>query len=226
VTGAGAAANAPDVERGQRVYTTRVLHAYDLYVLGFSNRFVWRCPSSVMLERYDRHVGGRHLDLGVGTGWYLDRAAGPDARPAITLLDPNANALSTAARRIARYEPRTVRANALEPLPLEGASFDSVSANYLLHCLPGQIETKAAAVAVHVRPHLEPGGVFFGATILGRGVAHTSLGRRLMRLYNAKGIFTNAEDDERGLRRGLGASFDSVQIDVVGAVALFVARAG
>jgi hypothetical protein len=52
-----AAPSAADVERGQRVYTPLVLRAYDLFVLGFSNRFVWRCRSATMLERYGRHVG-------------------------------------------------------------------------------------------------------------------------------------------------------------------------
>jgi hypothetical protein len=50
--------SAADVERGQRVYTPLVLRAYDLFVLGFSNRFVWRCRSATMLERYGRHVWG------------------------------------------------------------------------------------------------------------------------------------------------------------------------
>lgn len=64
------APKAADVERGQRIYGPLVLRAYDLFVLGFSNRFAWCCPSSTMLAQYDRHVGRRHLDIGVGTGWY------------------------------------------------------------------------------------------------------------------------------------------------------------
>jgi hypothetical protein len=117
-----------------------------------------------------------------------------------------------------------VRANVLDPLPLGDARFESVAANYLLHCLPGQIDSKAATLAANVRPYLEPGGVLFGSTILGRGVTHTRMGRRLMKIYNAKGIFSNAEDDERRLRQGLAATFADVQIEVVGAVALFAAR--
>jgi SAM-dependent methyltransferase len=217
--------SAADVERGQRVYTPLVLRGYDLVVLRFSNRFAWRCRSETMLERYDRYVGRRHLDLGVGTGWYLDRCRWPIDAPEITLVDLNENSLSVAARRLARYSPQTVRANVLEPLPLGEARFDSVSANYLLHCLPGQIEQKAATLAGNVGPYLEPGSVLFGSTILGRGVPHTRLGGRLMRVYNRKGIFSNAEDDERGLQRGLATRFQDVEIDVVGAVALFVAKA-
>jgi SAM-dependent methyltransferase len=216
---------AEEVERGQRIYTPLVLRAYDLFVLGFSNRFVWRCRSATMLERYDRLVGRRHLDLGVGTGWYLDRCAWPVEQPAITLLDLNANSLSVAATRLRRHAPQTVLANVLEPLPLGDARFDSASANYLLHCLPGQIESKAATLAGNVRPYLEPGGVLFGSTILGRGASHTRIGRRFMRLYNAKGIFSNVDDDESALERGLASKLQGVEIEVVGAVALFAARA-
>lgn len=220
-----AAPSAADVERGQRIYTPIVLRAYDLFVLGFSNRFVWRCPSGTQLEQYDRHVGRHHLDLGVGTGWFLDRCTWPVEQPEIALLDLNENSLSLAAQRLRRYTPRTVRANVLEPLPLGDARFESAAANYLLHCLPGRIESKAATLARNARPYLESRGVLFGSTILGRGVSHGRIGRRLMRIYNGKGIFSNAEDDERGLEQGLASVFEDVEIEVVGAVALFAARA-
>jgi len=73
---------ADEVEAGQRVYTPLMLRVYDLFVLGFSNRFVWRCRSSKMLERYDSHVGARHLDVGVGTGWFLDHCRWTGREPA------------------------------------------------------------------------------------------------------------------------------------------------
>jgi ubiquinone/menaquinone biosynthesis C-methylase UbiE len=224
VRGDGVLAESADVEPGQRIYTPAVLRVYDLVVLRFSNSVAWRCRSGTMLERYERHLGRRHLDLGVGTGWYLDRCTWPVEVPEITLLDLNQNSLSLAARRLRRYAPKAVRANALESLPLGDARFDSAAANYLLHCLPGRIESKAARLAENVRPFLDPGGVLFGSTILGRG-DQTTLGRRLMRVYNAKGIFSNDHDDERGLERGLASVLKDVEIERVGSVALFAARA-
>jgi len=214
-----------EVEAGQRVYTPLTLRVYDLFVLGFSNRFVWRCPSSKMLERYDSHVGARHLDVGVGTGWFLDRCTWPVERPQITLLDLNENSLSAASDRIRRYAPTTVQANVLDPVDLSDARFDSMGANFLFHCLPGGLEWKVASVVSNLRPYLASGGVFFGSTILGAGVAHNALGRRLLRLYNRKGIFSNVEDDERGLERGLLSKLTGVEIEVGGAVALFAGRA-
>jgi hypothetical protein len=215
---------ADEVEAGQRVYTPLLLRAYDLFVLGFSNRLVWRCRSSRMLARYDGHVGARHLDVGVGTGWFLDRCTWPVESPAITLLDLNEHSLSAASERIRRYAPATVRANVLDPVDLGDRQCDSIAANYLFHCLPGELEWKARTVTTNLRPYLAPGGVFFGSTILGRGVRHNLLGRRLMRLYNRKGIFSNVDDDEQGLAQGLSSVLADVEIEVIGAVALFAGR--
>jgi hypothetical protein len=76
-----------------------------------------------------------------------------------------------------------------------------------------------------VHLYLEPGSVLFGSTILGRGVPHMRIGRRLMRIYNAKGIFSNSDDDELGLERGLTSQLRDVEIELAGAVALFAGRA-
>ena len=192
---------------------------------GSPNRFVWRCRSSEMLGRYDSHVGARHLDVGVGTGWFLDHCRWPVESPKITLLDLNENSLSAASDRIRRYAPATVQANVLGRVDLGDALFESIGVNFLFHCLPGELEGKAATVASNLRPYLASGGVFFGSTILGRGVSHNLFGRRLMRLYNRKRIFSNLEDDERGLEQGLASELTDVQIEVVGAVALFAGRA-
>ena len=106
-----------DVEAGQAVYSRAVLAVYDVGVLWFSNRFVWRCPSRHMRALYDRHAGARHLDVGVGTGYFLDHCRFPSPDPQITLLDLNENSLAAAAKRIRRYSPQAVRGNVLEPAP-------------------------------------------------------------------------------------------------------------
>ena len=47
-----------------------------------------------------------------------------------------------------------------------------------------------------------------------------------MRLYNRKGIFSNLEDDRQGLEQGLASQLSDVEIEIVGAVALFSGRVG
>ena len=130
---------------GQAVYTRRTLQAYDFVVLGLSNRFIWKCPTSRLVAHYERHVSANHLDVGVGTGYFLDHCRFPVARPRVALLDLNQATLDYAARRIARYTPESHRGNVLEPIRLEVPKFDSVGLNYLQHCVPGTIESKAMA---------------------------------------------------------------------------------
>jgi SAM-dependent methyltransferase len=205
------------------VYTPARLALYDPIILGFSCRFLWRCPKHRFLELYNRHVGARHLDVGVGTGYFLDHCAFPVERPAITLLDPSGPCLAKAARRLDRYSPRVVRASVLEPLDLGEAQFDSVALNGVLHCLPGTMEEKAA-VFRNLRPVVAEGGVLFGSTILGQGVDHTRLARRALGVYNRERIFTNLDDDRAGLGHALAGFSADYETETAGSFALFAAR--
>jgi SAM-dependent methyltransferase len=210
------------VEAGQAVYSPLVLKIYDWFVLGFSNRLLWRCPAPHLRALYARNVSARHVDIGVGTGYFLDRVEWPVADPAVTLVDLNPNSLAAAAKRIARFRPRTVQANALAPLPPLGP-FDSAGLCYLLHCLPGTIEAKAI-VFDHLRPALAPGARVFGATILQGDAPRLKPAKWLMNLYNKKGIFSNAGDTRQALEAALKQRFTDVRIEMKGAVALFEAR--
>ncbi len=217
--GKGGQFSVSEVEAGQAVYSRRVLKAYDLLVLGLSNRLIWRCPTPGLLDLYNRHVGADHLDVGVGTGYFPDRCRPPEGAR-VALLDLNANSLAAASGRISRYRPETYRANVLAPLEIDAAPFSSVAMNYLLHCLPGSIGEKAVAFD-HVDPLLLPGGVIFGATLLGGGVRRGMLARRLMAFYNRKGIFSNTADDLEGLERALADRYPEWGVEVVGCGALF-----
>jgi hypothetical protein len=211
------------VEAGQAVYSPMVLRTYDWFVLGFSNHALWRCPTAVLRALYDRNVSDRHLDVGVGTGYFLDQAKWPVARPAIALLDLNANCLAAASRRVARFSPQAVPANIMAPLPaLE--PFQSAGLCYLLHCLPGSIPEKCV-VFDNLAPLLVPGARVFGATIVQGRAPRSWAAQALMNLYNKKGIFSNAADTVEDLDAALHKRFRDVHIRLVGAVALFEARA-
>jgi SAM-dependent methyltransferase len=212
------------VRAGQAVYTPRTLPIYDLVVLGVSNRFIWSCPTARIVEHYERHLSGNHLDVGVGTGYFMDRCRFPTRSPRVALMDLNDSTLEFASRRIARYRPETYRLNVLEPIGESIDPFDSVAMNYLLHCVPGAIRDKAVAFD-HVGRLLKPGAVIFGSTILQGDVHRGWAARALMSVYNRKGIFSNTEDDLDGLRSSLTSRFEAVQVEVAGCVALFSGRA-
>lgn len=206
---------------GQRHYTTAFLRIYDPLVLGLYCRWIWRCPSRELLTRYRRLVGRRHLDVGPGTGWFLQRAQLPPGS-AITLMDPNPEVLRHASARLAHLQPSTLDRDVLTPSPDIGP-FDSVALANVLHCLPGPMRRRAPAIA-NLAAVLEGDGVLFGATVLGTPRLHTPLSRWAMAYNNREGIFDNGSDTEDGLRDILSASFDDVAVDVRGAVGLFTAR--
>lgn len=213
------------VDAGHAVYSKRTLSAYDIVVLGISNHLIWRCPTSGLVAHYNTHVSANHLDVGVGTGYFLDRCQFPSDKPRIGLMDINTNTLAFAAKRIARYRPEIYEQNVFEAISADIPPFDSLGVNYLFHCLPGAIADKMV-VLDHIRAVLNPGARIFGSTILQGGVARNWAARKLMAFYNRKGIFANRDDDLDGLRAALVQRLEDVNLEVVGCVALFSGRVG
>jgi ubiquinone/menaquinone biosynthesis C-methylase UbiE len=213
-----------DARPGQAVYSQRILAIYDTAVLRVAQPFAWRCPSRRILGLYNEHASADHLDIGVGTGYFLDRCTFPDPRPRITLLDMNATALTTAAKRLSRYAPAVHQGNVLEPIDLPERSFGSVGMNCLLHCLPGTLADKAAALG-NVKALMRPGAALFGTTVLVKDVKHNLLGRTLVRSWNRRGIWSNRSDDLESLHAAFSAHFGTYRIDMVGRSAVFTAWA-
>ncbi len=208
------------VDAGQSIYTKRTLNVYDLVVLGVSNQFIWKCPTQRLLDHYNKHVTANHLDVGVGTGYFLDRCQFPSPTPRVALMDLNSNSLEFAAQRITQYKPETYRRNVLDPIVLDVGKFDSVGINYLLHCVPGSIESKSVAFD-HLKALMNPNAIVFGSTLLQGGVQRNWLAKRLMTTYNKRRIFSNQHDDLEGLKRSLSKRFRDVSVEVVGCAALF-----
>jgi ubiquinone/menaquinone biosynthesis C-methylase UbiE len=205
------------------VYSKNLLLIYDLWVLGLSNKFIWKCPTKLLLDFYNEHITSLHLDVGVGTGYFLDKCTFPSNSPNIHLLDLNPNSLEAASNRISRYSPKTHQASILEPIALSLPTFDSIGINYLLHCLPNNMVNKEVVFKT-LSPLLSKGGVIFGSTILGKSKQEGFLARKLMNFYNKKGIFSNKEDTLEELDKILSNNFNSYSIKSVGCVALFSAK--
>ncbi|MGZ8501927.1 MAG: class I SAM-dependent methyltransferase [Candidatus Limnocylindrales bacterium] len=206
--------------RGQSDYTRPLLKVYDPWVLGFAARFIWRCPTTRLVEGYRQHIRDRHLDVGPGTGYFIERSGLPDGSR-VTILDPNANVLDHASRRLRHLDVTAVEADVLKPLPVDGP-FDSAALHLVIHCLPGPFPRKAAAVA-NVAAVLAPIGVLFGASVLGTSGPQTWLSRRVLAAFNRRGAFDNLDDTEEGLGEILAASFEHVELENVGSVAIFAA---
>lgn len=213
-----------DTQAGAAVYSPWVLKLYDWWVLSVSNRWAWQCSTrDVLLPFYRRLIGPRHLDVGVGTGFYL-KHAGFRSDQQLGLLDLNENSLRTAAHRLGRSGVSGFVQDVMQPVTALGErKYDSMALFYLLHCLPGDMADKARVFA-NLKPHLAEGGVLYGATILGDAAGHNAFGRKLMDVYNKKGIFGNRADTLDGLDKALRKHFAEVELAQHGKVVCFTAR--
>jgi SAM-dependent methyltransferase len=207
------------IARAHAIYTPFMLSIYDVLVHGLSNRFAWRCPTEQLIELYRTNLSANHLEAGVGTGFFIDRAGGAGF-DRLALLDINRHCLDRAAQRLARFKPTLHQVDLLAQIELDLAPFSSVGLTYVLHCLPGSM-TEKLVVVDHLRPLMRKHAVLFGATILSRGIRPNLAARTLIDLYNAKGVFNNRDDDLDSLSRGLRQRFDAVEIVTQGLVAMF-----
>jgi hypothetical protein len=208
---------------GAAVYSKLLLSIYDMEVLRFELPCIFKCPLREARAFFDRHVSGVHLDVGVGTGYFLDKCVFPVENPTVHLMDLNPNTLEKTSRRIERYKPKTHLCNVLEPIGIDMPEFESISLFNFFHCLPGTMRTKKAVIG-NLLPFLRKGGVFFGTTILGQGVDAGRLYRMANAAYNRKAIFSNLRDNARDLEDILNDNFNDARVRVRGSVAFFRGR--
>jgi SAM-dependent methyltransferase len=206
--------------RGQADYSRLLLDLYDPIVIGFVASAVWRFPLEPLIATYRANIRDPHLDIGPGTGYAIDHSELPEGSR-VTLVDPNRNVLRHASRRLRRFDITAVEADVLKPLPVDGP-FESAALSLVIHCLPGPLSRKALAVK-HVAAVLAPTGVLFGASVLGRSGQHTWLARRVLSAFNRRGAFDNMDDSEEGLREILEGSFEHVELETIGSIAIFSA---
>ena len=206
--------------RGQADYSGTLLRLYDPLVLGPISRYVWRAPAELGVQMYRQHIRPNHLDVGPGTGYFIDHADLP-AGSHVTILDPNENVLRHVTRRLRHLEVTAIQADVLKALPVKGP-FASAGLNAVLHCLPGPLDRKAVAIA-NIARVLSPDATLFGATVLGRSARHTRAGRAMLAAFNRRGAFDNLDDTEAGIAEILRRSFSEVTIETIGGLALFTA---
>ncbi|KAJ9660483.1 hypothetical protein H2201_006905 [Coniosporium apollinis] len=211
-----------DAEVGAHIYSRWLLRVYDFCVLGIVSSYAWCCSTKkVLLPFFRENIGQNHLDIGVGTGYYLANANVPK-NVRVTLLDLNENSLDSARARFGREDAILVKHDVFKPLPTD-EQYDSMSLFYLLHCLPGPLSRKTAIFS-HLKRNLKPDGVLYGATILGKGVPYNWFARFIRRQGNKEGVFDNYDDNKEEIVAALEQHFEEVGAKVVGTILMFKSR--
>ncbi|GAB7352919.1 hypothetical protein MBLNU459_g3504t1 [Dothideomycetes sp. NU459] len=213
-----------EVENGEEVlYTPWRLTYYDFWVLGIVTTYAWCCPTTTyLLPLFRANVRKNHLDIGVGSGYYL----GPSTVPTttnLTLIDSESHALAVAKARTRRMDATAIVANVLKPLPLS-QKYDSVSMYYLLHCIPVSIEEKCRVFS-NIKVHMTTDGVLTGANILNKGVKQDNFfGAWIRRGITRHGILHNQSDTAYDFEHALRENFCQVETWVVGSIFIFRAQ--
>lgn len=206
-----------------RAYSPLGLAVYDALIMHGVAPHVWGCPPARLVDHYREHLASQHADVGVGTGYCLDRAGLPGRQSRLALIDLQPNCLAYAARRLARYQPECHRRDVLRPIHGIGPPFDSIALNGVLHCLAGDLRAKAI-VFDHLAPLCRPGGRIFGCTLVSDDVPRRWRRRVVHACLNGLRFIDNRRDHVADLQAALAARFVESRIEIVGCMAVFSAR--
>jgi hypothetical protein len=138
-------------------------------------------------------------------------------------MDSSSNPLAAASKCLSRYKPEVYQRDVSEPFGISAQPFDSIEMINLLHCVPGNLKTKAV-VFEYAKEVMNPGAVIFGSTILFKGIKRNTLATLTIKYYNRNGSMSNMNDSLEDLQECLCYHFSDSSVKVIGCEALFWAR--
>jgi len=214
---------ATKIRRSQQYFNKLSLIFYDFILYGIVSKYAWGSSIQRLDAHYKKYVTSNHLEVGVGTGYLLNRVVFDSTQPRLVLMDLSVPCLEKTKRKVSRYKPTTYVQNLLEPIQHAIPVFDSISINYVMHCIPGNLKEKTIALT-HLKTLLSQHGVLFGTTVLSEGVAKNFLAKPAMWLLNLLGVFNNHQDNTQDLKTHLEKNFQVLEFQVVGVTAFFAVK--
>src|SRR5687767_11187497 len=122
------------IARSQRYFNRLSLFFYDFLLYGVISKYAWGSSIQRLDAHYKKYASSNHLEVGVGTGFLLNRVVFDTTAPRVGLMDLSSACLLKTKRKVSRYAPETYLQNLLEPIRHKAATFDSVAINYVMHC--------------------------------------------------------------------------------------------
>ncbi|API86325.1 class I SAM-dependent methyltransferase [Francisella uliginis] len=204
---------------GQKIYTRITLRLYNFVVLFFNNTFVWRCKTAKLLKLYSDNVSLNHLDIGVGSGYYLNKLHTKLKK--VTLMDLNLDCLRYVKNLLKNKDVSIYQVDILEDIEEKFFSkFDSISCNYLIHCLPDNGSKEI--VFKNIAKMFKSDGVAFGSTIINE--YDSKLAIKIANKFNSKGIFDNVNDSYESIEKYISNNFEKYSVKKIGSVCVYVMR--
>jgi hypothetical protein len=229
----------------EAIYNPKVLDMYDAIVWRFNSPALWRITKNEIHDLYRDCIGANHCEIAVGSGLFLKDYVMENESPqqlSLSLFDLNKNTIDMAEKRINESVANSGRSvqfkNAIlditKPASISDEikhSYDSVAANFLLHCLHGNglLDKDKFAAIQSCASLVKEDGCFFGSTVLGKDLLDDAdnagpAAIKTIEVYNEIGIFGNMNDFMADLESVLNELFGDVELRRIGYCAAWKAK--
>ena len=192
------------------------LFAYDYLVNDINCNFVWKCNQHKIIEHYDSNVTNNHVEIGPGTGFFLQNRQ----YNTLQLIDINKDILVNANENLKENSEKiqTYCHNIFSSSSLHINPSRSIGLTYVLHCVPGKIENNLNDLIQNIQFN---NYTLFGASVVNDSKETNMFAETELLWLNRLGIFNNENDTYSGLREYLEASGLEYNLRLEGYVAIF-----
>ena len=199
---------------------TRTLKYYDYLVNEINCKYVWRCEPQNIINMYRQHCSSSHLEIGPGTGHFL-LMSGKKQFNSLGIMDINKKILNYSANQLgSQYNNISIyHQNIFMSDNFDQIKPSSVGVNYVLHCVPGNLENKMEKLINNLSNNEKT--TIFGATVINDSERQTVSSKLLLKFLNKKGVFHNKEDYSYHLKDYLVKNNIRHELQIIGNVLLF-----
>lgn len=163
---------------------------YDFLVNDINCNYVWRCNKSNIFNLYKNNIKLNHLEIGPGSGYFLMQNYNLKIRN-LYLMDINQPILNESKNNLkSKYSNIQVINHDIFKKPIKIENLESVGINYVLHCVPGNLEYKFENLLKNLPINVN----IFGATVINNSDKQTYLSKTELYFLNNRGIFNNHQD--------------------------------
>ena len=196
------------------------IQRYDRFVNQINCEKVWKCSQKHIIDNYRANIDCNHLEIGPGTGYFLKKQNLNIDFNNLTLVDVNSKILHYSKNNL-QSECSNIEILSHDlfasQIPRE-VEFNSVGINYVLHCVPGNLQTKLDKLISNLGDNKYN---LFGASVICDPLHMNVIAEYELMFLNAFGIFNNNNDTYQELNEYLNNTNLNFSLKKQGYVAIF-----
>ena len=196
------------------------IQKYDRLVNEINCEKVWKCSKKHIINNYNKNINCNHLEIGPGTGYFLKKKNLNVNLNKLTLVDVNSKILNYSKNNLkSEYSDINILSHNLFSYEIPSkVKFNSVGINYVLHCIPGNLQTKLDKLIFNLGNNKYN---LFGASVICDPLHMNPIAEYELIFLNALGIFNNNNDTYEELNEYLNNRNLNFSLKKQGYVAIF-----